>query len=57
MFQQNRVTIIQFETHSVLDLVILKGDMVFVSNIPFLDTDFLGTGSYRIIAITQDVPV
>lgn len=39
------LVVVELEAHAVVDLVVLKGDMVFVDVVPLLDPDLVGPGS------------
>ena len=42
----NRGVIVQFQTHSVVDFVVLEGDVILVGDVPLLNANLLGARSY-----------
>ena len=33
--------VVQFETHSIVNFVVLQGNMVFINRVPFLDPELM----------------
>lgn len=39
------LVVVEFETHAVVDLVILESDVILVDGVPLLDADLVGSGA------------
>lgn len=52
----NRRVIIQFQTHSVVNFVILEGDVILVGDVPLLNANLLRTRAYTFIPFISIYP-
>jgi len=39
------LVVVEFETHAIVDLVILQSDVILVDGVPLLDADLVGSGA------------